>query len=164
MCKRKIYPNVFSSDFVCEFNNDKGYCKQCWEKYLKVQLAPFKRLSLHQVIFRNDSEIKFVTSDEYKEWLYTYLQNHDVLSDTDVFYFGNENDKKYVSSLHLFLTYISDLVDETDYENLANYEDFETERYFFRIKDKTFEIVAITGQGSSIFISNAKYSEDCILL
>ena len=64
--------------------------------------------------------------------------------------------------LGVFLMYINDMVAESDCENIATGEDFEVEKYIFKIKDNYYDIVLLIGQGSLISINKIDPKLSCL--
>ena len=162
MQKAEVCPNIFSQSHQCKKDELACDCKTCWCEYIKRQLQPFPRLSFHEIVYHDSEKIEKVKSDEYKNWIYEYLSKNEYLSSENIAYFGSKEDNDYADLLHLFVMYIADLTDETDFENLANPEEFEAERYIFRIKDMTLEVCVIVGQGSVIVINKVDHQDDCL--
>lgn len=154
MVENKLCPNEIQSSFKCKDCTKE--CKICWQKYLEKRLEPFQNLSIYSVLHNNEDtkkNIEIVKSKDYIEWLYEYLKENKNLNSENILYEENKKNAEYGGLLFLFLLYINDLIDETDLENLADYNEYEAEKYNLKIKDKYYELCVITGQGSILFIS-----------
>lgn len=152
-------PSDLSEKFDCKSGKYvKEECICCWRDYLNNQLKPFKQLSFYSVLYKNRIEfIELVKSDDYKNWIYDYFANGGIHIDSEsILYSDDKTNKEFGKHLSLFMMYISDLIEETDLKNLANHDEYESESYNFKIKDKFFNICLIFGQGSLISINELK--------
>lgn len=163
LCKCLEYHGYCPSDLSEKHDCKSGkYIKEecicCWKDFLNNQLKPFKQLTFYSVLYKNRTEsIELVKSDKYKEWIYNYFINGGKHIDSEsILYSDDETNKEMGKHLSIFMMYISDLIEETDLLNLANHDEYESESYNFKIKDKYFNICLIFGQGSLISINELK--------
>jgi hypothetical protein len=128
-------------------------------EYMKKRLKPFQQLEFHSIIYNNETtkkNIEIIKSQEYIDWLYNYLNENKYLNSENLLYDDDKTNSKNGELLFLFLQYINDLIDETDLPNLANPDEYESERYIIKIKDKYYDLCVIFGQGSIMFINELK--------
>lgn len=164
MENEKFCPNLISEKHKC-----KGMCCYCcWEKFILEQTKSFPRLAFITLVSdKSKEDIDFVKSDKYLNWVYNFVSNKGYIDSEDILYSDNETDVQMGKHIGLFNMYIADLIEDTDFENLANPDEYESERYQFKLFDKYFDICTIFGQGSVTFINEIKgdnIPNDCLVL
>ena len=136
-------------------------CNDCWKKYIERECRTYRRTSFFETIRGDQGKelVDKVKSPQYIDWLYDILsRNNGVLDGEYILYSDNTRDADNGRLLPIFLMYLSDLIAETDIENIANPSECESERYIIKIKDKYFDVCEFFGQGS--FIHVAEYNEN----
>jgi hypothetical protein len=164
MIANSFCPNTLQPSFPCKGCEKK--CKVCWSDFLEKKLKPFQHLTIHSVLHKNpevENNIKIVKSKDYINWLYEYINKNKYLDSEKILYDENEKNAEYGKLLFLFLLYINDLIDETDLENLADYNEYESEKYNLKIKDKYYELCVVIGQGSIMFINELPHKPNDFL-
>lgn len=154
MIKNRICPSEFSQSFIC--NKKECSCEVCWAEYMEKRLRPFQQLEFYKALHcdeKSQRNVEVVQSQEYIDWLYEYLKENKKINSENLLYDEDKVNSEYAKLLFIFLQYINDLVDETDLENLANHNEYESERYLIKIRDKYYDLCVIFGQGSIMFIN-----------
>lgn len=94
-------------------------------------------------------EIQIVSSKEYLDWLYNYLQTNYRADDESAIYTYEGIDKECGSLLWAFGEYVRDLALERDIPITIDYNDcFDNQCVIVKIKDMFFEVYTMWGQGS----------------
>lgn len=96
------------------------------------------------------------SSEEYKEWLYSFVKEHGFISDDEMLYYRddiNEKDKENASIIsYAFCDYFnnsdSELFNNKGAESVNGVTPFYTEWFFFTLKDTEFFMETVYGQGS----------------
>ena len=159
MLDKKFCVKDIQTSYECMTTYNPEFCKSCWKDYLARELRPLRRTSFFEVIRgeKGKEMVAKVKSKEYAEWVYDALnRGNGSINGELVMYAKDETDKTNGALLSIFMMYIGDLVSETDVENLANGKQWETEKYFIKLKDKYIEISEVFGQGSVVFIQELK--------
>lgn len=159
-----FHPSLLSQDHSCK--RPSIDCLTCWKNYIEPRIQPFIQTKIHKQIYgkKAEREIEMVSSQEYKDWIYDYIEREGYIDSESLLYSKTDKDKEYGKMLGVFLMYINDLVAESDCENIATGEDFEAEKYIFKLKDNYYDIVLLIGQGSCISINKIDQKITCLNL
>ena len=105
-----------------------------------------------------------VSSDEYIQWLYSYLNHEDILgfSDDDMQYAPESEDRENSLMLSYFLSYVEELAKKQRVLNVPDEEnEFETTNYVIKINDMFIEVSTMCGQGSVSFAYKVNKPDFC---
>lgn len=157
-----FHPSLLTQDHPCK--RPSIYCETCWKNYIEPRIQPFIQTKIHKQIYgeKAEKEIRIVSSQEYRDWIYDYIEKEGCIDSESLLYSKIDKDREYGKMLGVFLMYINDMVAESDCENIATGEDFEVEKYIFKIKDNYYDIVLLIGQGSLISINKIDPKLSCL--
>lgn len=114
---------------------------------------------IEQYLSSLSNNMSIVSSEDYHNWLDTFIENHFCFSDDTWLYSQDEiskDDYKKVELLSTFFTYISNLAYEQNIFGTGNEYDL---TFYFKMKGKNYRICNLMGQGSCTIISKMKDEE-----
>ena len=116
-----------------------------FESYLKQSIKKYFQ--------EKEEKERKVSSQEYIDWIYSYVSTNGGINDEEFLYSEESIDKENADVLEYFLDYIEKLA-VTQRVLVVTNEDLEFgEEVVVKIKDKYFNVFRMQGQGSWTYIS-----------
>ena len=125
---------------------------------LDIETAKKSLYSFCERLDEHERKMNYVSSIEYLDWLFNFIQPDEVIDDESAYYDMEEGkDKENVMLFSILQEVISELAEEQDVPNILDEDNsFQAYNYIFQYKDKFFRIDTVVGQGSITFVSQVQ--------